>query len=187
MVKHQTGSASRRSFLKTMSITGLAVNIGNDVIEAQVKVLDDTGNAFAAYPLAHFNAGKLSIAGFTLEFPGINQWRAATQASLTLLDGRGNRGSTLITNILKGDSGGPNLSSVSFTGSVLNVKGKRLSGRLSLEVNGEVVPISKVTIKGSGKKARVEATAAELQLTSGPNRVRVISDGLRSNAVILDL
>jgi len=53
-------------------------------------------------------------------------------------------------------------------------------------VNGAAVQIPNVTLKG-GKKAQVAATAAELQLSSGPNRVRVISDGRRSNAVILGL
>jgi len=170
-----------------LTITGLAVNVGSDVIEAQVKVLDDSGNTLAEYPLEQFNPGRLSIADFTLEFAGINQWRAATQASLTLLDGLGNRSVTLTTGVLKGDSGGPNLSSATFNGSVLKIKGKRLTGSLSLEVNGEVMSIANVKAKGSGKKAQVAATAAELQLSSGPNRVRVISNGLRSNAMILNL
>jgi hypothetical protein len=170
-----------------LTITGLAVNGGGDVIEAQVKVLDDAGNLLAEYPLEQFNPGTLSITDFTLEFAGINQWRSATQASLTLLDGLGNRSAPLTTGILKGDSGGPNLSSVTFSGSKLKLKGKRLRGSLSLEVNGEVVAIANATVNSAGKKAQVAATAAGLQLSGGPNRVRVISDGLRSNAMILNL
>ncbi|HEV8484594.1 MAG TPA: hypothetical protein VGV87_13715, partial [Blastocatellia bacterium] len=88
--------------------------------------------------------------------------------------------------ILKGDTNGPNLVSVSFDGGVLRIKGKRMSGQLSLEVNGVAVQIPNLTLKGA-KKAQVVATAAELQLSSGPNRVRVIGNGLRSNAVILGL
>ena len=183
----ELGDISARVQGDVLTITGLVVNIGGEVIEAQVKLLDDSGNALAEYPPAAFNPGELSIAGFTLEFPGIDQWRAATQASMTLLDGPGNRSASLTTGILKGDSGGPNLASLSFNGSVLKIKGKRLSGLLNLEVNGELVPISNVTVKGSGKKAQIEATSAELQLSGGPNCVRVISDGLRSNAVILNL
>ena len=170
-----------------LTITGLAVNIGGDLIEAQVKVLDNSGDELAEYPLAAFNPGELSIAGFTLEFPGINQWRAATQARITLLDLLGNRSAPLAIGILKGDSGGPNLTSLSFNGSVLKIKGKHLSEQLNLEVNGEVVPVSNVTVKGSGKKAQVKATSDLLHLSSGPNRVRVISNGSRSNALILNL
>jgi hypothetical protein len=170
-----------------LAITGLAVIIDSDVIEAQMKVLDERGNVIAEYPLATLDPGEVSIADFALGFPGINQWRAATHASLTLLNSHGNRSATLTTGILKGDSSGPTLTSLSFDGSVLKIKGKRLSGQLSLEVNGEVVVLSNASIKGAGKKVQVEATAADLQLTSGPNRVRVIGNGLRSNAMVLNI
>jgi len=169
-----------------LTITGLAVNVGGDVIEAQVKVLDDSGNTLAEYPLISFNPGESPLADFSLEVVGLNQWRAATQARLTLIDRVGNHSAPITTGILKGDSGGPNLSSVKFDGSVLKLKGKRFRGLLSLEINGEVVVIANATANSSGKKAQIEATAADLQLSSGPNRVRVISNGLRSNAEVLD-
>ena len=167
-------------------LTGLAVNIEGEAIEAQAKVLDDGGNLLGEYPLASFTPGEISIADVALRFAGINQWRGATHASLTLLDGRGNRGATLTTGILKGDTGGPNLVSLTFDGNVLKIQGKKMSGQLSLEVNGASVAIPNVTLKGA-KKAQVVATAAELQLSSGPNRVRVVGNGLRSNAMILGL
>lgn len=170
-----------------LTLTGIAASVENDLVEAEVKVLDDSGTVLAQYPLARLTLGASSVAGFALQLPGINQWRAATQASLTFLDRIGNRSSTLTTGILEGDSGGPRLSSLSFDGSVLQIKGKRLSPHLSLEVNGKVVPVSNLTAKGSGKKAQVAATAADLRLSSGPNRVRVIEDGSRSNAMILNL
>jgi hypothetical protein len=168
-----------------VTITGLAVNIEKDTIQAEVKVLDDSGNILGEYPLASFSPGELSIVEFALLFPGINQWRAATQASLTVLDVSGNRSQTLTTGILKGEPGAPTLLNVSFDASALRIKGKRLTGQLSLEVNGELVPIPNVRV--TGKKAVVEATASELRLSAGPNRVRVVIDGLRSNAAILVL
>jgi hypothetical protein len=182
----ELGEISGRIQDDALIITGLAVNVENDTIEAQVKVLDGSGAVLGEYPLASFNPGEISIAEVALQFAGINQWRGATHASLTLLDGLGNRGAAMTTGILKGDSAGPNLVNLSFDGSVLRFNGKRMSGQLSLEVNGVSVPIPGVTLKGA-KKAQVAATAAELQLSSGPNRVRVISNGLRSNALILDL
>jgi hypothetical protein len=104
-----------------------------------------------------------------------------------LLNDQGSPSTPLTENILKGDPGGPSLSSLPFNGKVLKIKGKRLNGINSLEVNGEAVTITNITVKGSGKKAQVEATAAEMKLIDGPNRVRVTSNGLRSNAVILSL
>ena len=182
----EIGDLSGRIQDDSLILTGLAVNVENDTIVAQVKLLDDSGAVLGEYPLASFNPGEISIADVALQFAGINQWRGATHASLTLLDPVGNRGASLTTGILKGDGNGPNLVSLSFDGSSLKIKGKRMSGTLSLEVNGVAVQIPNVTLKG-GKKAQVAATAAELQLSSGPNRVRVISDGRRSNAVILGL
>jgi hypothetical protein len=170
-----------------LTITGLAVSVESGMADAEVKVLDDSGAVLAQYPLARFNLGASSVAGFALQVEGIDRWRAATQASLTLLDGAGNRSAPLTAGILEGDAGGPRLSSLSFDGSVLQIKGKRLGQSLSLEVNGEVVAVSDLTVKGSGKKAQVAATATELRLSGGPNRVRVIGDGLRSNALVLNL
>jgi hypothetical protein len=182
----EVGELSGRMQNDSLIITGLAVNVEDDTIEALVKVLDDSGAVLGEYPLASFNPGAVSIAEVALQFAGINQWRGATHASLTLIDPKGNRGATLTTGILKGDGNGPNLVRLSFDGNALKIKGKRMSSQLSLEVNGVAVPIPNVTLKGA-KKAQIVATAAELQLSSGPNRIRVISDGRRSNAVILGL
>ena len=168
-----------------VSISGLAVNIEKDTIQAEVKVLDESGHVLGEYQLASFAPGELSVVEFALLFPGINQWRAATQASLTVLDSSGNRSQTLTTGILKGEPGAPTLLSLSFDGSILRIKGKRLTERLSLEVNGELLPLPNVRV--TGKKAVVEATASELRLSPGPNRVRVVIDGLRSNAAVLVL
>ena len=51
----------------------------------------------------------------------------------------------------------------------------------SIEVNG--VAVSSVT-NGSDKKLKI--TAAEMNLAEGPNRVRVIRDGLASNILLLN-
>lgn len=168
-----------------VTISGLAVNIEKDTIQAEVKILDESGHVLGEYPVASFIPGELSVVEFSLLFAGINQWRAATQASLTVMDLSGNRSQTLKTGILKGEPGAPTLLNVSFEASVLRIKGKRLTGQLSIEVNGELVPLPNVRV--TGKKAVIEATASELRLSPGPNRVRVVSDGLRSNAAVLVL
>ena len=116
-----------------------------------------------------------------------NRFETATHAQVTLLGRFGEHNSSLSTGILTGDPGGPNLLSLSFDGSVLRFKGKRLSESLSLEVNGEIVSLSNVTFTGA-KKVSVAMSAAELRLSTGPNRVRIIDRyGARSNALILDL
>lgn len=170
-----------------LNITGTGIAIGG-AIEARLTLLDESGGAIETYPITTFNPGESPVINFTLQFPAINNWRAAAQARLTLLDRLGKRNATLTAGILKGDSGGPSLSSLSFNGSVLKIKGKRLNeAPISLEVNGEAVPISSLVIETSKKKMQIKATASDLQLSGGPNRVRIISNGLRSNARILNL
>lgn len=168
-----------------VTISGLVVNLENDTIQAEMKLLDESGHVLGEYPLASFNPGELSVVKFDLLFPGINQWRAATQASLTVLDASGNRSQSLRTGILRGEPGAATLLNVTFEENVLRIKGKRLTEQISLEVNGELVPLPNVRV--TGKKAVVQATASELRLGAGPNRVRVVIDGLRSNAAILVL
>ena len=168
-----------------VTIAGRAVNFEQDTIQAEVKVLDESGHVLGEYPLASFTPGELSIIEFSVQFAGINQWRAATQASLTVMDLSGNRSQPLTTGILKGEPGAATLLNVTFDGSVMKIKGKRLTGQLSLEVNGELVLLPNVRV--TGKKAVIDATASELRLSAGPNRVRIVSDGLRSNAAVLVL
>src|ERR1700733_12032605 len=57
-----------------------------------------------------------------------------------------------------------------------------------LEVNGVIVgPPAPVKIKASGTKLKIAASAAALGLNSGPNRVRVLVNGLNSNIFVLTL
>jgi hypothetical protein len=110
------------------------------------------------------------------------------QAGLVLIDTRGNRSSVVIAEFSGADSGGPKLKSASFDNDVLKVKGKRMTGQLQVEINGQVLPAS-VAIKAnsSGKKLTIEGSNTILNLRAGPNRVRVTNDGLRSNLMVLML
>ncbi|HTG18190.1 MAG TPA: hypothetical protein VK747_23295, partial [Blastocatellia bacterium] len=66
--------------------------------------------------------------------------------------------------------------------------GKRMTGQVQVEINGQVLPES-VGIKANstGKKLTIEGSTTTLNLRAGPNRVRVINDGLRSNLMVLTL
>jgi len=71
----EIGELSGRMQDDAVIIAGLAVNIENDTIDAQLKVLDDSGAVLGEYPLASFNPGEVSIAEFAVQFAGVNQWR----------------------------------------------------------------------------------------------------------------
>ncbi len=75
--------------------------------------------------------------------------------------------------------------SITFDGSTMKIKAKRLKGQLSLEINGVLITPSDINI--TGKKVQINGSANELNLSSGANRIRVINNGLRSNILILDL
>ena len=54
-----------------------------------------------------------------------------------------------------------------------------------MQVNGvQVAPPEKIRIKGGGSKFKIAASARNLNLIGGPNRIRVIDNGLRSNIFV---
>jgi hypothetical protein len=106
------------------------------------------------------------------------------RVGFVVIDSRGNRSPEVIVDFSKADPGGPTLKTVSYMGGQLKIKGKRLSGQLSLEVNGEVVA---TFANQSAKKLRVTDSPAALELVPGSNRIRVLNGALRSNLFILDV
>jgi hypothetical protein len=169
----------------TLKLSGMAASVEGGNIQARVKALDEAGHALAEFDLVEFDSSGLAIASYHLEFAGLNQLRGATRASVTLLDHRGNPGTTVTSSILGGDRKGPGISSVSFDGGSLKIKGKRAGSNPEIEINGVVVAPDSLSV--SGKKVRVGGDAATLNLSGGPNRVRIINGGLRSNILVLDL
>jgi hypothetical protein len=164
-----------------LTLTGAAVNVGGGVIQARVRLLNDDGAVITEYPLTSFTPEGFPVSDYAFRFPGLGQSLAATKASITLVDGPGSNSITITEGILDGDKGGPTLKQVSLKDGLISIKGKRLTGQLSIEVNG--VAVSSVT-NGSDKKLKI--TAAEMNLAEGPNRMRVIRDGLASNILLLN-
>jgi hypothetical protein len=163
-------------------LTGMAANISGGMMQARIKLLDDAGLAITEYPPVSFNPDSFPISSYTFHLSGLGQWAAAAEASLTFIDDLGNHSATITGSILSGDDGGPVLKRVSFSEGEVSIKGKRLIGQLSIEVNGVVV--STVT-GGSNKKLKI--AAAGLNLAKGANRLRIIKDGLVSNILMLNL
>jgi len=57
-----------------------------------------------------------------------------------------------------------------------------------LEINGLIVaPPLKIKVKGGGAKLKIGGSGTDLNLKNGPNRLRMLSGGLRSNIVVLTL
>jgi hypothetical protein len=82
----------------------------------------------------------------------------------------------------------PALSQVSLTGKKITINGSRLIAPLQVEINGLVVsPPINATPNSSGTKLKLKGSRSALNLTAGPNQVRVISAGLGSNTLMLNL
>lgn len=114
---------------------------------------------------------------------------AATSVTLVIIDSRGNR-SVRMADFSQADPGGSTVKRASFdaTSSNLSLKGKGFTGQLQIEINGRVIaPPLLIKAKSSGKKLTVNGAMSDLNLSSGPNRVRVLNGGLRSNIFVLDL
>ena len=82
----------------------------------------------------------------------------------------------------------PALSQVSLTGKKITISGSRLAAPLQIEINGLVVsPPINANANSSGTKVKLKGSKSALNLTPGPNQVRVISAGLASNTLVLNL
>jgi hypothetical protein len=125
----------------------------------------------------------------TLNLGGMGQVPSAVKVKVSVIDSEGNRSNTTVFDFSVADQGGPELRSGNFDPSgVLSLKGGPFMGELELEVNGVIVaPPIKIKRKGGGKKLKISGRSSDLNLRSGPNRIRMIDDNLRSNILIITL
>ncbi len=96
----ESGDLAGRIQGDMLKVTGLATNAGQDIFQAEVRVLDQSGQVLTEYPVAVFDPRGVTIANYEFEFFGLNQLRSATQANLTLIDSLGNRSTTVTTSLL---------------------------------------------------------------------------------------
>jgi hypothetical protein len=168
-----------------LTVAGATVDVDGDADQLLLALLDESGTVLAEMPAVSLDGGNSRITRFAIRISEAEVPRTATRASLTVVDRAGNRGETFAAGILGGEPGGPVLSRVSFRADTLKIKGQRLAGEVQLEINGVINDALAVKPSASGKKLVVSASAAELGLDRGVNRVRVIRDGVDSNVLLL--
>ncbi|MCI0485865.1 MAG: NF038122 family metalloprotease [Blastocatellia bacterium] len=173
----------------SLTITGAIADFDGDVAQAQVQLLGSFGQILSQPALFPIVSDGSAISGFELTLFGLEQLRAATQASITLTDGGGGQSSTVRASILLGDIGAPTVTQVTYNnGKKLVIKGKDFANGIQIEINGVVVaPPRNANVNASGKKIKVKGNSEVMNLDPGPNRVRVILNGLRSDIFILNL
>lgn len=165
----------------SLSVTGAVYDIDSDVSIVQISLLDSFGNILREDAPAAFGSGE-KVSDFIFNLIGLDALPAAVGARVLFTDNAGNASEPIIAGFNLADAGGPTITSATFNGSKLVIKGKDLSGQLEIEINGAVVATKD---NGSNKKAKIKGKAAALNLRDGANRLRVRRNGARSNIAVM--
>jgi hypothetical protein len=171
-----------------LTLTGAAADVDGDVVQVQTTFLDQKGHPLAQS--APFNAdfGITPAISLRLRFTGLGGLAEATRISAVLIDSRGNRSAPATADFSGGDPGAAKVKSASYDGSRLLIRGKRLTSDAQVEINGVLVsPPETVSVVETGKRLTITAPATSLNLHAGPNRIRIITGGLRSSLLVATL
>jgi hypothetical protein len=170
-----------------LNVSGTLTDMDGDVVQAQLDMLDEKGHVVGqTAPFAvDFGVPTSQFFNFTVKQMGSQP--AVTQVRVTLIDTKGNQSKSLVTDFSGGDADGPRLTAASYKAGTLSIKGKKFGDQPQIEVNGVVLTPPSGFDNVSPKKVAVSGQAADLHLKTGANRIRVISDGLRSNLLVVDM
>jgi hypothetical protein len=174
----------------TLTLKGTASDSGGDLTEANAVFLDSGGHAVGTTSPFQYTFGSVASSLFTIAVGDMQSFPQAVSVTLTVIDSPGNVSAPVTASFGNADPGGPTVNSVSFDGrnNLMIVKGAGFTGQLQLEINGVVVaPPIKIKVKGGGSKLKIAGSGPDLNLKNGPNRLRIINNGLNSNILVLTL
>ena len=167
-----------------LTLVGSGSDVDGDVVQAQTALLNDKGQVLAQTAPFSTDYGIVSKFNINMRFTGLGGQPEATQISLVFIDSRGNKSVPAVVDFSGGDPGSAKLTSATYDGKNLVLKGKKFTADMQIEVNGMIVAPPAAASLISVKKVSVTATRAALNLFAGPNRFRVISGGLRSSLLV---
>jgi hypothetical protein len=171
-----------------LSVRATLIDVDLDPSRVQLTLINEADQVVSQIAPVAEDFGLASKTLFRKDYPGMSSVPAVTQVGLIVSDTRGNFSTTAIVDFSKADPGGPKLSDGNYKGGRLSLKGKKFGNQPQIEINGQIVaPVETIEIAGSKKKLVIEADSSLLNLRPGANRVRIISGGLRSNLLVMDL
>jgi hypothetical protein len=170
-----------------LTLSGTLNDTDGDVVKTQLDLLDAKGRLLGQTAPFAVDFGIPATQYFNFTVQQIGSSPAVTQVRVTLIDSNGNKSRAMVTDFSGGDTGGPRLTTASYKKEVLSLKGKKFGDQLQVEVNGRVLTPPFGFSNQSPKKVSMSGQAAELHLQSGPNRIRIISNGLRSNLLVIEI
>src|SRR5262249_22438884 len=174
----------------TLTLKGTATDSGGDLSQANAVFVDGSGHAVGTTSPFPYNFGSVSASLFTITIGNMQSYPQAVSVTLTVIDSAANVSAPLTASFGNADPGGPTVNSVTFDGrnNVMIIKGDGFTGNLQLEINGMIVaPPPKIKLKGRGTKLKIAGSGSDLNLKNGPNRLRMLNDGLHSNILVLTL
>ena len=168
-----------------LTLTGAAADADGDVAQVEAQFLDQKGHLVAQTSPFDAAFGLTPTIALRVNFTGMGGVPEATQVSLVLIDSRGNRSPAVSADFSGGDPGAVKLKLATYDGTMLLIKGKRLTADTQVEINGVIVaPPASYNVTTNGKKLTIVAPSAALNIRPGANRIRLISGGLRSSLLV---
>lgn len=172
-----------------LTLTGAALDAEMDVIHAEVVIYEADGDPIG-FADSDFAPPPSTSFAFDFEFGGLNDFPTAALVTLQFKDAAAHEGSPVLADFSLADRNGPFIKKIRFfpEDPAMVLKGNGFQAPAEVEINGvTVAPPVRMKVKGSGAKVVIFGGTAELNLRSGPNRVRFKGNGLRSNIFILNL
>jgi hypothetical protein len=168
-----------------LTLNVLGSDPDGDVVKAKLTLFDDKDRVVGETSAFDVDAGVPSGVVLRVDAPGLGGVPAALQAGLTLIDTRDNQSKMIVGDFSAGDKGGPKIKSAEYRSGKLIIKGKKLGGQAEIEVNSSLI-LASFGVTATNKKIEVKAPEASLSIHPGPNRIRVINGGLRSNIIVME-
>jgi hypothetical protein len=171
----------------TLTITGTATNPNGNIAQADITLLDGAGHSAGDTGLFSSNFGSATTSSFTLTVNNMQNFPSAVKASLVLADSQGGKSAPFVADFSQADPGGPQVTTASFdsVGGLMTVRGNGFATPIQLESNGVMIVNVRIKIKGGGSKLKIPGSNSDLNLVSGPNRIKIVVNGLRSNIFVL--
>lgn len=170
-----------------LTLSGTLNDVDGDVVKAQLEMMDAKGRVLGQTAPFAVDFGIPAAQYFTFNVQQMGSAPAVTQVSVTLIDTNGNKSKAMVTDFSGGDAGGPKLTTANYKKELFSLKGKKFGDQPQVEVNGIILTPPSGVNNQSSRKISISGQAADLHLQSGPNRIRIISNGLRSNLLVIDM
>jgi subtilase family serine protease len=178
------GQLSARLAGDVITLQVQATDPAETITQTQSNLLDNNQALVSQLPPAAISLRHSSSVAFTMTVAGLDNLPSAESVSLVLTDKYRQASAPVSASFSGADPGGPTISTATSSTTKLVIKGKGLSGKVMLEVNGVIVG----TKSGqSGGAITFNGDQAALNLHSGVNRIRVERNSLFSNIFLLQI